>query len=311
MQAIKKYWQLIFIVATGLYLTLYISPIEQQHSRLFEEAWNLGHIILFFFISLSIIHLQHRHLSNWTKEFIAAVLLPTLLGIAIELIQPLYGRTFQIDDIIKNCTGSLLAFAWLAYHRKNKKFIHLPLKLLSAIVLFLILKPFAITIYDNHRASNQFPVLSNFESPSEITRFSSIGPRTKVSIQKPLTLNKLALFITVDKDSYAGISMDQLIKDWSNYQRLKLSIYQTTTETQHITLRIHDAAHINNGFEYNDRFNHSFVINTGWNHLDIAIKDVEGAPANREINLKAITNLSLFLIKPKPQTLWLSHIELY
>ena len=290
------------LILTGLALSFY-SLSGFQQSLALKELWNLGHVLLFFLISFYILFFYRFRF--FITEFLTAVLLPVLLGLTIELIQPLFGRLFEWTDLQKDLCGSLLAY-WFFSRFLPLASIQLS-KLFRGLAVLVTIGaglPFTLAAYDSYQAQQQFPVLSQFDSITELKRFSPIGKHTRLSIE-----NK-ALIISTNTEAYSGVSMDYLPADWRGYNCLVAEIFIAGNKPQRVTLRIHDAQHASNNFNFNDRFNRSFSLLPGWNKLEITLSDVAQAPAQRPMNMSQIENISLFVIEAPTLTLKLDNLSL-
>jgi VanZ family protein len=142
--------------------------------RSFKYLWDIGHIV--FFCALSTLFLlswsTYKEMS-FVRQCVAVVLIAFILGILIEWVQAGGKRTADILDVGRNLIGTLVAISFLAPAKKT-----VPKKLLRALRLLVILMviaavlPFAKAVADEVLARMQFPVLSDFETPLEIDRWS-------------------------------------------------------------------------------------------------------------------------------------------
>lgn len=174
-----------------------------------------------------------------------------------------------------------------------------------------MLKPLVTQLYDEKTATQRFPLLSDFESPFELSRFNSIGMHTKVSIDKHKgNSSQQSLAIHINTEPYSGVSMRYFPRDWQGYRQLNLSIYNPQQASLAVTLRIHDIHHPSHNYKFNDRFNKRFDLQQGWNHLAIDLSEVKQAPQTRSMDISQIADISLFTIKALPQTLWLDSLYL-
>ena len=299
---------LIFI---ALFLTLYITSPQGIEPRSVHQFWNLGHVVLFFLLSTVILLERRQQHSSLRAEAVEALLYPLLFGVSIELLQPAFARTADLSDLLKNIAGSLLAFCWFSdYLAKNYKALTGFLRIVSIIALLAAFKPLVISRYDEYLAQQHFPLLSNFDSSTEISRFKAIGKHTLIHLDhKAEHLNSQALAIRLhNKEQYSGASLEHFPGNWQNYHSLRFSLY--TNHQQTITLRIYDKPHPERGFDYNDRFNKKLLLTPGWNHLSVDLAAVAAAPSQRRMDMANIIDVSFFITNASPQTLWLDQLYL-
>jgi VanZ family protein len=310
MSAFYKYWWLILLVAISLLLTLSSPEPTQIMLRSTQHLWNLGHLALFFIISSCIYHFRSRRLHSLYKEALELIAYPFIFGLCIELIQPWFERTTSFEDIIKNLTGSLLAFCLLSTHLPlSSKKQHSVLSCLAIVLSCYALKPFVTSYYDESLTTNSFPVINNFESPFELSRLSAVGDKTKINIIVQDN-GKHTLSVSIQKEDYSGVSIRYLANNWQSYNHLIYSIYNPLPEPQTLTLRIHDDQHSHSSFDYNDRFNKKIELKPGWNKISTQLGEVKHAPKNRLMNMANIQNVAFFITEATPQTFMLDDIFL-
>ena len=79
---------------------------------------------------------------------------------------------------------------------------------------------------------------------------------------------------------------------------LEMNLYNPSTDTLHLQIRIDDKDHKLSGYAYADRFNASYDLLPGWNPIHINLDEVKNAPQSRKMDLQQIRRLSLFFIQP-------------
>jgi len=233
------------------------------------------------------------------------------IGFAIELVQlgP-DNRTPDLADIIRNFVGCLFAFAFLAPSRST-----LPkrnLRLLQGItILALLIEFFPLTkaLIDEEIAREQFPVLADFETPFESDRWTG---GAKISIDHETARHgKSSLLIRLTTAQYSGVALKYFPGDWRGYSLLQFSVFNPSSAPLSVVCRAHDSLHFKNGGEYNDRFNKSFVIDPGWNDIEIPLENIANAPKNRQIEMSEIQGLGIFTVRlPKPKTIKIDYLRL-
>lgn len=112
MKILYKNLGLVLLLILSLFLTLYLTGPKLLETRSLHKLWDTGHIALFFIVSGFILVYRRNQLATLKSEYLWALIYPLVFGLAIEVIQPLVGRTAALSDIAKNFTGSLLAFSF-------------------------------------------------------------------------------------------------------------------------------------------------------------------------------------------------------
>lgn len=81
-----------------------------------------------------------------------------------------------------------------------------------------------IAVSDEIIAANQFPVLSNFETPFEPGRWN--GGAGFVIVESVQGSDKPAMQMNLStRQVYSGVGMQYLVADWSDYEYLNLDIF--------------------------------------------------------------------------------------
>ena len=139
--------------------------------------------------------------------------------------------------------------------------------------------------------------MSSFESPFEMSRFSGKN-KAMDRVEMHTTEGKYSLKVTLDPGEYPGISMDYLQNDWRGYRNLSFDTFVEGYAHLEITVRVNDRKHND---EYTDRFNKSFNLLPGSNHITIDLKDIMKAPKGRKMDMADITNICIFAHRLKEQ----------
>jgi len=274
-----------------LFLTLFGGFVEGA-SRTTLELWNLGHIVLFALLIYFIcIYWKYCKKFSIFSQLLIVFLITGVLSIVIEIFQ-YFIRNNQIDltDIRRNFAGAVLAFLL------SKEFRIKPINIiLKIIVIFWIIIETIPTVQafsDEMVSTADFPVLSDFETETELTRwagdaqFFRSGQKTKHGSH--------SLNVIFGTAKYSGVELCYFPSDWRHYSSLNFSIYNPEKDTLIITCRIFDQHHLDHGNKYNDRFNRRLQIQPGWNDIVISLTEIKEAPEERFMDLSKIRSVKLF-----------------
>lgn len=300
---------IVLIIILLLFILTLTGGISVHASRSMIELWNLGHIVLFGLIVFFLNHywVYYQNNSN-IKRFIIVFILTGVLSIVIESYQYIFTNgTPDMIDIRRNFVGAMLGFI-CAISMKKKYFLFF-LRGLIVLIVLLEMLPLSIVLADEFQALRKFPVLSDFESDLELSRWSGDEPFFR-SIDKAIHGNS-ALYITFGTSKYSGVSLKYFPGDWTNYQYLKFNIYYPDADTLYFICRIHDEQHTKGAQNYHDRFNRRFFLIHGWNEISIPLDDVKNAPGNRRMDMSKIQGMAIFTVQlPKPKAAYLDYVWL-
>ena len=279
-------------------------------SRSFIALWDLGHILFFFLTSWLFCRLfRYYFLKISVLKIQAYVFILVLVsGIVVEGLQMLFdGRSPDINDILRNQLGCLITLAFFdSGKRQLARGILLPFRGVVVILVLAAIYPLGRSVIDECTALNQFPVLSDFETPFEIDRWKE---KELLSVSSDVARHgNHSLKVQLTTDEYSGVGLVYFPRNWQDFERLHMSVYFYEEGQLELVCRVHDSEHNN---DYSDRFNKRFLLKKGWNDLVIPLADIENAPVKRLMNMSNISNLKLFVIRQeKERILYVDHIFL-
>jgi hypothetical protein len=304
-----RLWIYGVFLATGSVL-LFLGGPDYYSSRSFKSLWDIGHIVYFVLFAglLSRWSLVSRMSLAWQWTIILASTL--LLGVSIELIQHGTARTPDTGDVLRDLTGSFLVLVFGSLGSKLQPARRRLSLQFSVLVLLLVqLWPVTRSLIDEAIARYQFPLLSGHETPFEIDRWTGSAGLSVETIA-PISQGKL-LKLSLTTDQYSGASLSYFDGDWASARTLKISLYNPDAEPLQITCKIHDLQHADGDEEYEDRFNRSFLLMQGWNHIEINLDEVEESPASRSMDMSRIRGFGLFVVsQSEPRFLYLDNVQL-
>ena len=263
-----------------------------SHFRLLPYLWNYGHIALFaaiFWLIFSKSDIFAERSIYWT---LTTTILPIILvSVAIEIIQSINSREFSFLDIIRNCLGATIA---IAFHSNsfsdNRTFSRSGLKHSVVGVLIVFTYPLMINTTDTFNAYRSFPVLSDFESPFELTRWSG---NQLIVVDLEANYNHV-MGNTFTTDEYSNLTFESFPNNWMGFSEISFRILNEDTANHILTLRIHDQHHRASNWGYHDRYNQNIKLIPGWNKISIDLKTVRMQPSNRNIDMSKIEKVIIF-----------------
>ena len=303
--------KLFFYSLAVLLLVLFFVDGPGYHApRSIKAIWNLGHIG-FFAILVTLIHWQSRIFAtrHWLLRFLMVVVLCGALGTFIELIQYGVGRDVDLHDVFRDILGGVLGFVFLPINKTIANSFLYSLQIAALFLLAIELFPVGFALYDESLAREQFPVLADFETTSELDRWQ--GGASFEIVDQPTVSGQKSLRIDLGTEQYSGIRLKFFPGNWQDYQTLKFNIYNPDKTPLPIVCRIHDLQHTRGEQLYEDRFNRRFILVPGWNEVAIVIQDIIQSPATRQLSIQDIDAIGLFVVRqPQPRSIYLDYMRL-
>lgn len=297
----------LLIVLTVLF---FVGGPGYHSPRHLKMLWNIGHIIYFALLPRYLFSLSGRMPQTFAGQLVAVFAMALLLGGAIEVIQAGSHRLSESGDLFRNCIGGMVALFFLLPSRNV-----IPVKgrrCLQIFTLFLVGTQFYlvfISFLDEYRVQKQFPVLSDFESELEKSRWQ--GTADVSIVDKIATSGKRSLRVAFGTDTYSGVKLFYFSRNWEGYKLFQFKIYNPDPEEISITCRIHDKEHVRGSQTFTDRFNRRFTVASGWHTIRIDMEDIRRAPEGREMDLTHIWAVGIFASRlPHPRVIYLDDVKL-
>ena len=302
---------LVFVALVCSVLLFWGGPGAYSY-RSFQQVWNLGHLLLFAILTYLTLKWSET-ISNWPFLRQVTVLLTAvfLISLPIEFTQMrLDGRSPDVFDILRNMVGCLFAIVFFSPSRKKTgptilRFFQIGV--VTALLLFAV--PLAVAITDDIIAAEQFPVLSDFETPFERMRWT--GGAGYAVVEGLARHGSHSLKILLHTTQYSGVALDYFPKDWRDYRTLAFSVFNPSGIPLKLVCRIHDESHYPNGGDYEDRFNRTLAVGEGWNDIEISLADVMNAPQGRKMDMRRVQNFGIFSVRlTQERVIYLDYLRL-
>ena len=301
--------KIIYLILSALIVLLFVGGPDYESHRIVTNIWDYGHVILFFGLSSIYLNINPFKQDEVHQKFLTIVILSLIIGLSIEIIQVFVERNFDVFDVLNDLYGALIGYFVNRYQtliaNPTKKGLAL---LFATIFTLLSLSSIIKVTFDEYLMRQEFPVLADFESPFELTRWDThLTKITKSKIQ--VKNNQYSMKAIFFPGEYSDITLQHFVRNWAKYKTLSFNLYSSTKRM--IELKIYDEAHISNNYSYNDRFNREIILHKGWNNIEISLSDIINSPKNRKIDITQIKSFSLFLNDVKqPVTLYFDNLKL-
>ncbi len=302
----------IFVILFSLFIIylVFFLKLDITRYRSVQQIWNLGHVFLFIGFSYLIIKtvFKRSQFSVYT-QFAVISISSVLLGILIEYLQTFTGRDKSSYDVLLDWVGAYIGFVIFSYALvKASRLARISFRAGVVILTFLSLIPMLNIVIDDIQQRKQFPILIANESVREFSRFQTNNARLNFVVNnsdKPKLLR-----IDFSPGQYPTANLGYFNQNWSDYRYLSFEVFSPIPISS-LNVRIHDQRHELSGYRYQDRFNHSIQLSSGWNKIKISLAKVKKAPLNRDMNMHKINKLMFFKVKlRKPFYLLFSPIKL-
>ena len=272
--------------------------------RIIDALWPIGHVTVFAFWSFLLLRYQPTiKTANLSKQFILLTLFCFSLGIAIELIQPFFGRSREVGDVFMNYIGVLLSTLVI-----NRNRIHWGFQLAYVSVLGYLLMPSALSIYDEIKLRYEFPVLASFQQNIALTRWKSDQP---LSLAKPLPDGHQMMKITFVKRKYSGVALRYFQDDWQEYKSITMRFYNPNSYALPVTLIMTDQHYNKSKPNSQDRFDKDLEIAPGFSDITLPLKEVQAGVKLRKMDLSQMAGVDFYMYKlTNPIHLYLEELYL-
>ena len=151
-------------------------------------------------------------------------------------------------------------------------------------------------------------VLSDFESEADLDSVQWQCHTLCSLSDKNATHGNTSLQLELYPSDYPGITFQLPMHNWSRYEMLSLDIYNPQEEVLAMGMRIDDMKEYP---AFDNRYNNSFSIKPGMNHLRIRLTSLFTSGTKRGINLKNIHRCLVFMAQPhKKYVLYIDYVHL-
>ena len=278
------------LVGLFLFLLLFINVDTLISERVMNALWPIGHVTVFAFWSFLLLHYHPQlKVTSLTKQLFLLTIFCLIFGGGIELIQPFFGRSKEIGDVLMDYVGVLLSIVIV-----NRQRIHWGYKFTYIALLSYLFIPSALVIYDEAKIRYEFPVLASFQQSIALTRWKADQP---LSLAKPkqLTNNQTMMKITFVPRKYSGVALRYFQGDWQDYKTLTMRFYNPNIDALPVTLIITDK-HYNKGKpNHLDRFDNDMQIQPGFSEISFPLATIKKGVKLRNMDLSQMAGVDFYM----------------
>ena len=288
---------------------LFIDASSGQQTLLEKRLWDLGHFPLFMlFAFLSLPYIKHQISLSRSQYDIAMRVLVCIVVLAtgIEGLQWFIGRSASIGDIRKDLLGALIVYQFFYLKNINESVIFRTSWLITVLWFVFELYPLTEACVDQWRKMHSLPVLADFETEAELSRwgggiferspfiFSVANKNTEEPSPK---VNNKSLKLFLHKGAYTGIVGRGLHHNWQGYQFLQFDIFNPNEYSLRLKVKVEDQSSMGNNMSYHNRYNGAYQLQPGKNQFRVPLAEIANAPNSRVMDMGNISRLSLFFSK--------------
>ncbi len=289
---LKSKW-LFTIVGVLVFIGLFSTNFVQGETRLWKEIWNLGHLFGFFIIWLFMLNRYPAFYPDSFKRVGLVILVMLAASIVIEVIQHFIGRSASIWDIGLNLAGTLIALSVVIYGHKTFQGRSYGIVIMFILISSVFTWPTAKIFIDEVYVARQFPVLSDFTTPFELSRWRKKS--AEITLVKENNLMVLDI-VLLPESKYASVALSSFGKSWGKYSNLVIELHNTMAFDIPLELRLHDNQHKDNGNQFSDRYNKSIILTPGHSRIIVPLIDLYHSPKNRKMDINNIESMMLFVV---------------
>jgi len=284
-------------------LLLYPFPIETE-DRLVRVLWNFAHVPAFALMAVFLLTIpaEDRY-SGRRFLYVSAVLL--FAAPAIEGLQALTGRDPDFGDVLMGWAGAMIGLLW-QYARHRPSPVNGRLRVCAVVIVGLTIVPVVAVLADRWAAARAFPVLADFESPLELTRWR-VNHGRRERVERHATRGNRALRVVLKPGvRYARIFMVDVPGDWRPAKHLLLDVYLEAEQPVDIWFRVDDREDP----PYEERFQKHTRLKPGSHELALDMSEWI-TPSGRPLDIGNIVRWGLFVTEPDEEvTVYMDHVRL-
>lgn len=301
-----------YLLAVILTILLFVGGPNYESHRIVQHIWDMGHVALFLMLSYIILIFIRKYKLSYIAQFLIIAGFSFIFGLFVELIQLLVGRDFELQDLANDVSGAVIGyFVYYLLHAKISKLGKIIAALSIVLLLMISLYPLVNVLVDEVKMKNEFPVLSDFESPAQLSRWDV--KQANLSLSKHyVQQGEYSLQAIFLPDAFPDITLQHFPRNWSGYKNIKFSLYNKEPDPVVIELKVYDEDHMKYGYQYTDRFNRELLLQPGWNNIFISLNEIFNSPEKRTMDRTRIKSFSLFFKDvTSPVTIFLDDLKLY
>ncbi|MDG2219883.1 MAG: hypothetical protein P8L85_00780 [Rubripirellula sp.] len=297
------------VIAVGVVFVLLV-PLPFS-GRAWAAAGDLVHAPLFGCLSFAAMTALERlrplreSFAKLTVRGIVVMLVISLIGAMMEILQNYMGRSPSLHDAVSNalgCAAAVLVYIGWRWHRRRpeKKYCSQMLFLASGCLLALSWYAPAMVLRDVLNVKRNFPLLASFETDAEMGRFwfdDSQGVRRPSDATEGL----YSLELICEPTSFPRISLIELESDWSQAEAFEIDVRLESPSRGRVTLVIKVVDQVDR--DAVNAYQGTWTLEPGsYKRIRIAREALLAGSGERSLDLSRIHYVGIGLVEPEMTT---------
>lgn len=300
----------LLIALLAALLALLIVPLPFR-GRLVKALFDAAHLLVGGLLAAIAVRMPPiRGIRSRPAREATAVVVATLAGAGIEVMQGLVGRERSLLDAATNGLG---AGAWFLLRRRaaaeRPGARRTALAAACILVVVGLIAP-GLEGYDAVRQSRDFPLLASFEDDMELSRMRALEAEAHIG-SFGSTDGARALSVDLHAGAYPGVTLKWLPEDWSGHTALAFDITVSGDAPLALILKVEDQHHDETQYDYYDRFHRTLDLAPGAHQIEIPLEEIATGPSSRRLNLRRMSRVQWFVDGlTAPRRIYIDHVRL-
>lgn len=270
------------------------------------QVFDVGHIPLLGWLAAVLFYALPARVQPRARRHALAFALAVGFAVAVEVLQPHFGRSKSLPDVLNGALGAALALTGIAAWRRTNNWLW---RGGHATALLVVLGVALWPAYEEWQGirwrQSHFPSLGDFEAEEELKLWhpqgGSRGHPTHIAFTQACAVQgEQSLRVVGGTGDWAGVNYAGGDKDWRGFRALSLDVFNPRIPFT-IYVRVDDNGDCR---RLADRFEQGFELTNGWNHIRILTPAIEAGPKGRLLSLRAIRRVAIFTGASQPQRHW-------
>ena len=284
-----------------------LSPARvRTDTRFWGLVFDVGHIPMWAWLAAALLYSLPERVRPGARRQAWAFALALGCAVLVEGLQPHFGRSGSVGDVVNDALGAGLALAGLAAWRGPAGWRWRAAHALAVGGVFAVaLWP----VYEEWRGLRwrqvNFPILGHFEDAAELKLWSAQGgargrPSHVALTRAAAAQGEQSLRVVGAAGDWAGVAYAAGRQDWTPFRALLLEVFNPR-EPFTLFVRVDDDGPAGTAA---GRLERGFELARGWNRLRLPLTEPDQGAPRRPVNLKAVRRLAIFTGDGEPQRFW-------
>jgi len=281
----------LIVIGTLFALSMAFIPLNVRSGTYFNDLVNLAHFPLLALTTVALFLILERLPASRQWQLSLAAVGAFGIAVAIEIIQPAFGRTQSRGDLRVGLLGIFAASAGLEMWRgPRRRWLQVCYVLAICAAGAVALRPIYNTWHERRleeRLGPHYPLFDSFEMDHELNRWRIHGTEVRVGkiamVSRNASDGKRSLFVETPGHAWNSAGYEVLHRDWHAAGGFAFDLFVTDNLAK-IELQIQD----NN----DKRFRRWIPVKRGWNAVRIPLTEIR-LPKEGPLNFHDIRYLTV------------------